>query len=307
MPTILRRPPATRSLAPNAMPCAKVASSLMALLGIASSTVLAGHPVILTNQHVDLRIIDRPGESNRLGLVIRDADSATTHATTNVVLELPLSARMPIPEGFEVFGPVDSPFWILPQSQDPAVLYLGISAEGLPAGTFDPRFQMDLVRVEGPGNFFLWQFDTLGNLVMSMNSRDGISAADSVRPLAGGHEHFNWGFNASGVHDVVFRVSNRLRGTTNVVDSGEVTVRFGVQPYSLELPAIAAVLSAPERTPTVFRCRLSGTPGRSYPVEASTDLKNWEPSGSVTTGPDGSAIIQLPSTSEQRFVRARTP
>ncbi len=268
---------------------------------------MAADPLILTNQHVDLRIIDRPGESNRLGLVIRDGDTGLTYSPTNAVLELTPSTRMPIPEGFEVFGPVDSPLWILPQSQDPDVLFLGMSAAGIPSGIFEPRFQMDLVRVEGPGNFFLWQFDTLGNLVMAMNSRDGISTADSIQPLTGGHEHYNWGFNASGVHDVVFRVTNRLMGTTNVIASGEVAVRFGVQPYSLILPAEAALLSLPERTDTGFQCRVTGTPGRVYPVETSEDLEIWVPSGGVTPGPDGSATFTRTTSANVLFVRTRTP
>jgi len=267
----------------------------------------ATDPVILRNQHVDLRIIDRPGESNRLGLVIRDGDTGTTYLPDEVILELPTTAQIEIPEGFEVFGPPNSPLWILPQSQDPDLLYLGVSAEGIAAGRFDPRFQVDLVRKDGPGDFFLWQFDTVANLVMAMNSRDGVSAADSIRPLTGGHEHFNWGFNASGVHDVVFRVSNRFLGTTNLVDSGEVAVRFGVQPYALVLPSDPALLSVPERTATGFRCRVSGTPGRVYPMETSTDLKNWEPSGNVTTGPDGSALFTTTTSVNPLFVRARMP
>jgi surface-anchored protein len=264
-------------------------------------------PVILRTQHVDLRIVDRPGEPNRLGLVIHNADSSSNLASTNAVLEVPTAARIELPDGFEVFGAAGSPLWILPQSQDPQLMYLGFSAEGIPAGTFDPRFTVSLVRVEGPGDFFVWQFDTLANLVMAMNSRDGVSIDDSFQQLTGGHQHFNWGFNAPGVHDVVLKVSNRLAGTTNVVESDEVTFRFGVEPYTLVTPAIAAVLSAPSWSAERFHCTLSGTPGRPYALETSSDLQNWSHAGEVRPAANGTTAVDLVAAAGHRFLRALTP
>ncbi len=264
-------------------------------------------PIILRTQHVDLRIVDRPGESNRLGLVVHDADSASNLASTNAVLDVPTAARIELPDGFEVFGPVGSPFWILPQSQDPQLMYLGFSAEGVPAGVYDAQFTVNLVRVEGPGDFFVWQFDTFANLVMAMNSRDGISDVDRFRQLIGGHQHFNWGFNATGVHDVVLKVSNRLAGTTNVVTSDEVAIRFGVQPYTLVTPAIAATFSSPSWAADRFRCTLSGTPGRTYALESSTDLQTWSAAGEATPAANGTAAVDIAAATGLRFVRARTP
>jgi len=274
---------------------------------ILATSASAADPVILRNQHVDLRIVDRPGESNRLGLVIHDTDSGTNLASTNAILEIPTAARIELPDGFEVLGPVGSPLWILPQSQDPQLMYLGFSAEGIPAGTFDPRFTVNLVRVEGPGDFFAWQFDTFANLVMAMNSRDGVSNDDSFQQLTGGHQHFNWGFNAPGVHEVVLKVSNRIAGTTNVVECGEVQVRFGVQPYTLVTPAVAAVFSAPSWSADLLHCTLSGTPGRRYALETSSDLQNWTPAGEATPGPTGTTSVHLVATVGHRFLRALTP
>lgn len=272
-----------------------------------ATSASAADPVILRNQHVDLRIVDRPGESNRLGLVVHDADSASNLATTNAVLEVPTAARIELPDGFEVLGPTGSPFWILPQSQDPQLMYLGFSAEGIPAGTFDPRFTVNLVRVEGPGDFFAWQFDTFSNLVMAMNSRDGITDLDRFQQLTGGHQHFNWGFNAPGVHDVTLKISNRLAGTTNVVESDEITVRFGVEPYTLVTPAAVAVLSAPSWSADRFRCTLSGTPGRSYALETSSDLQNWSHAGEVRPAANGTTAVDLVAAAGHRFLRALTP
>jgi surface-anchored protein len=264
-------------------------------------------PIILRTQHVDLRIVDRPGESNRLGLVVHDADSASNLASTNAVLDVPTAARIDLPDGFEVFGPVGSPLWILPQSQDPQLMYLGFSAEGVPTAVYEPQFTVNLVRVDGPGDFFVWQFDTFSNLVMAMNSRDGISDVDRFQQLVGGHQHFNWGFNAPGIHDVVLKVSNRLAGTTNVVTSDEVAIRFGVQPYTLVTPAVAATFSAPSWAGDRFRCTLSGTPGRTYTLEGSPDLLTWSAAGEATPAANGSAAVDIVASAGHRFLRARTP
>jgi len=274
---------------------------------ILATSASAADPVILRNQHVDLRIVDRPSESNRLGLVIHDTDSGSNLASTNAILEIPTAARIELPDGFEVLGPMGSPLWILPQNQDPQLMYLGFSAEGIPAGTFDPRFTVNLVRVEGPGDFFVWQFDTFANLVLAMNSRDGVSIDDSFQQLTGGHQHFNWGFNAPGVHEVVLKISNRLAGTTNVVESDEVTVRFGVEPYTLVTPAAVAVLSAPSWSADRFRCTLSGTPGRPYALETSSDLQNWSHAGEVRPAANGTTAVDLVAAAGHRFLRALTP
>jgi surface-anchored protein len=283
---------------------------LSAFVAIVSClAVWAADPTPLVNSHVDIRIIDRPGESNRLGLVVLDSDSGKTYLPEEAILVAPTAARNEIPPGFEVFGEVGAPLWILPQSQDPALLYLGVSAEELPQGVFSSRFAIELVRVDGPGDFFLWQFDTFSNLVMGMNSRDGISTNDLVRPLLGGHEHFNWGFNASGYYEVVMRVTNSRTNGTNVVfhTSGEIPLRFGVQPYTIPTPAIAATLSRPAWTEGTLTCELTGTPNRAYPLETSEDLIRWTPAGTATPDNAGRAVISLPAAAPGLFLRARTP
>lgn len=285
-------------------------SIFMRLLTSAAMAGLAVHaadPVRLTTAHVDIRIVDRPGQSNRLDLQIVDEDSGITYPSTNAILVLPTSARINIPEGFDVFGPSGSPLWVLPQSQDPSLLYLGISAEGIAGGDLESRFDIQLVDVQGPGHFFVWQFDTFSNLVMAMNSRDGIDDADRVRPLVGGHEHFNWGFTASGYHEISVRISNRIAGSTNVVSSGLIPLRFGVEPYTLPTPAQPATLDAIVGADGLLGLHLTGSPSRSYPIEASTDMANWSGAGSITTDATGTGSLILPADLPQRFFRARLP
>lgn len=289
---------------------ARFRSLLSAFVAVVSCPALwAADPTPLVNSHVDLRIVDRPGESNRLGLVVLDTDTGRRFPAEEAILVAPTAARNEIPPGFEVFGEVGAPLWILPQSQDPALLYIGISAEELPQGTFSSRFAIELVRVDGPGDFFLWQFDTFSNLVMGMNSRDGISTNDVVRPLLGGHEHFNWGFNASGYYEVVVRVTNSRTNGTEVVThtSEEIPLRFGVQPYTIPMPAIAATLSRLAWTGGTLTCELTGTPNRTYPLETSEDLIRWTTAGTATPDNAGKTVVSLSASVPGLFLRARTP
>lgn len=187
--------------------------------------------VSLNNQHVDLRLVYQPSaESNQLALVIRDGDTGTTYNATNVVLTVPDNAKVLLPPGFDVFGNEGDPLWILPQSQDPALLYMGFSAEGIPSVSFNDPAAISLTSIQGPGHFFLWQFDGLSGMRLAMNSRDGLSPEDSTRPITGSHEHFNWGFTTNGIYQVTFQASARRPGDTNDITSIPTTFVFAVEP-----------------------------------------------------------------------------
>ncbi len=193
--------------------------------------------VSLNNQHVDLRLVYQPAaDSNHLALVIRDGDTGTTYNSTNVVLTVPDAAKVSLPPGFEVFGNEGDPLWILPQSQNPLLLYMGFSAEGIPSGSFNSPAAIFLTSIQGPGNLFLWQFDGLSGMRLVMNSRDGLSPEDSTRPITGSHEHFNWGFTTKGLYQVTFQASARRPGDTNDITSMPTTFLFAVEPLPV-LPA----------------------------------------------------------------------
>lgn len=192
--------------------------------------------VQLTNQHVDLRVLYDATATNRLSLVALDEDSHTGHAADETVLIVPETARLALPEGTP-FGAAGAPLWVLPQSQNPALLYLGISAEGIPANTFsNGSLGLQLKSVRGPGNFFLWQASQFGGFDVRMNSADGVGATDATSPLVGSHEHFNWGFTAPGVYQLTFQVTARVAGEATNTTSLETTSRFHVLPLPVTSP-----------------------------------------------------------------------
>jgi surface-anchored protein len=190
-------------------------------------------PARILRGHVDLQTVWTPDVSSGFGslsLALNEEEAGVVHSPSNAVVVVAEAARLSIPDGFEVFGPVGGDLWVLPQSPDPNLPYLGFSAEDLPRDYFGDRMEIRLLSVVGPGSFFLWQSDGFGGIQMAMNSRDGIGASDRVQPLVGGHDHYNFGFTANGVHEVSFEVRGiHSASGTNVVSLPQ-RIRFEVLP-----------------------------------------------------------------------------
>ncbi len=186
---------------------------------------------LLTREHVDLRILYSPTAPEPLGLVMRDEDRGVNHAATNVMLVARDSSRLTLPGGTP-FGDAGQPFWILPQSQNVNLLYLGVSAEGIAAGDFSSPLSIRLKRMQAPPNsyFIVWQAVGPGQFNIRINTRDGLGANDAFTPLLGSHEHFNWGFSSTGVFCLTFQVSGQRPGETRTIESREFTFGFHVQP-----------------------------------------------------------------------------
>jgi len=285
-----------------------LALTLMALLDVVSVYGAAGSErVWLSQDHVDLQIQYHPGAKNELELVLRDRDRATNYAATNVVLVVREGAQTPIPSGFEQFGEPGYPLWILPASQDPGLLFLGISGEGLPLGVFAGPPVIRLREVHAPGWFFLWQFDPSGGLNMVLDTRTGIGPDSLVRPALGGHGHYNWGFSGNGWYEVTFQVEGRLAGASTNLTALPNTLLFAVEPIP-PAPPMAALLSVIGVQNGVLACQLIGTPDQRYRVEHSEDLLHWIPGSVVVAQPDPTPIsVPAPGGASTIFVRAVHP
>jgi surface-anchored protein len=225
----------------------------------------------VVNDHCDLRILYQPLETNALAIVLRDEDQGRDYRTNEVILLVPEEARVSLPAGTP-FGDEGAGFWLLPQGQDPGLLYLGVSAEGVPLGAFGRPFNLRLIRVEGPGDFFAWQAAELGGLSIKMNSRDGIGEDDKTTPIVGSHEHLNWGFTTNGVYHVTFQADGQRVGESTNLVSEPSTFTFHVLP----LPAEPPRLTAPRMVSGgLFTFDLFGGVGTTCRIEFTTDFETW--------------------------------
>jgi hypothetical protein len=183
---------------------------------IASGFNAWGQPYALTNQHCDIRVVYQPDATNQLGLSVRDSDRAITYEPEEVILTATEASRLTLPGDFPPLGQAGAPIWVLPATQDPQLLYLGISGDGIPSGVFDGPVEIRLLATSGPGDFFVWQVGETGALEFQMDTTDGTNELDTIPLYPGGHSHHNWGFTSNGIVTVTFQATaQRVGATTN--------------------------------------------------------------------------------------------
>lgn len=125
------------------------------------------------------------------------------------------------------------PLWVLPGTHSPnsGLPFLGFGAEELtPAEwTGDLRFTLqEVVSPSGRGNFAVYSTDGLGGFEFLMSTaQGGITAADHVKIVAGGHDHFFMSFSEPGTWKVTLAASGQ-HATTGAQVSEPVTFTFEV-------------------------------------------------------------------------------
>jgi surface-anchored protein len=258
----------------------------------------------LMDEHVDLRVLYHPDRTPALELVVRDADQRVVYGSHEVILVAREEARITLPPGFELFGPAGASLWILPQSLDDRLLFLGTSGENLPPQLFPEGLSIQLRAVDGPGSFFAWQATQFGELAVRLNSRDGIDSSDRLTLRAAGHDHYNWAFTAPGIYRIIFQVVGKLFGQTDPAESAETSVTFHVLPLP-EPDSPIRLVAEGFNGQGQFQMTLHAPPERTYRIEASADLSTWQAVLSVTTSTPATAILDADATVHfHRFYRA---
>ncbi len=197
---------------------------------LAQGSLSTNQFAVLTREHTDgLCVLYDNAKSPPLSLVAWQREAGLDLPTNQVILVVKEQARITLPAGTP-FGAAGAPFWILPQSQNPNLLYLGINVGRVPAGIFSGPVAIQLTRFEGPGYFIAWQATAPGQFNIRIDTRDGINATDSFQPLVGAHEHFNWGFSSTGVYCATFQAVGQRIGEATNTTSLESTYLFHVQP-----------------------------------------------------------------------------
>jgi surface-anchored protein len=232
-----------------------------------------GHAVVtLETEHVDLSV-NFSGSlvgsgTNPWLLTVRDEDRRDEFAglramfpdPDQVLLAVADAARVEVPDDprYTAFlGPAGTPMWILPQTQDPSLLYAGMSTEnktsqsgwtgfgvspdfltrGVPSAVFkNNQITLSLDGFSGPGDFYLYSTSAFGDPTIVFNTSNGLDLSDSRLFSPGSHVHFNWAFSEPGEYEVSLRASGTLNAGNQFTESDVTTFRFLVVPE----PAAAA-------------------------------------------------------------------
>ncbi|MGL6074160.1 MAG: choice-of-anchor M domain-containing protein [Fimbriiglobus sp.] len=209
----------------------------------------------LEQGHVDFLSIEferaeSPEEPAKLEFHAHDEESDEEYRLDGTRFIIKPEALIPRPEGsdFDFLGvPSSKSIWMLPQVQDPNLLFGGVGAEEVMGGQLgsytetDDRFdgegefiRVEVVGFEGPGEFSAWVNDSFGQPVVFVQTADGINAkntpSDTFFALPEAHQDMNLAFTEPGQYTLRVKATAYLNDNKlNPVESEVETLRFFVQ------------------------------------------------------------------------------
>ncbi|MGL5860723.1 MAG: TIGR03773 family transporter-associated surface protein [Phycicoccus sp.] len=167
---------------------------------------------ILNLGHVDIASILN---GNKLDTRIKDTTVSSDpiwRDPSETVLQVKPAAKAIIPDlpEYDFLGVAGAPTWILPETQDDALLWPGWSTEAIAESATRDAFSWSLLDSSGPGEFALFQTRVSGKPQVMFNTRDGITAADTSAIPKHSHAHGTWAFSAEGVYCLAFERATSL-------------------------------------------------------------------------------------------------
>ncbi|MFI5845241.1 choice-of-anchor M domain-containing protein [Catenuloplanes sp. NPDC051500] len=173
-------------------------------------------PITLTAGHVDVLDVDYTGGVVTLDLRDGTGSTPVDRNPADVILAVPAAAKTTVPSGtaWSFLGAAGSPVWVLPQSQNPNLLFAGWDTTG---ATGAPALTFRLTGVSGPGRFSVYTTGSFGTPTRLFDSGDGLP--DSLAVPVGTHAHANWAFSAAGTYAVTFEAGGATATYTFQVSS----------------------------------------------------------------------------------------
>jgi surface-anchored protein len=188
-------------------------------------------PHVISAGHADVFEVTVSGSA--LSVQIEDESAVPTvyrnPAQTLLQVKPTAQTSVPSPAGaFSFLGAAGAPVWILPQVQNPTLLWPGTSTERIGAGVLQGNsVTWHIDSVSGPGGFHVYTTNGFG--VPSVIFTSTAAFPQSTTLGVPTHAHHNWAFGATGTYTVAMRATATLAGGTPVT-SGPVTYTFRVGP-----------------------------------------------------------------------------
>jgi surface-anchored protein len=199
------------------------AGALVGVLVATAAPAQAQGQVVISKGHVD--VIGLAYEDGALDLHIHDesVEPGVEREPHEVRFQVPPGAGTTVPAdpSYAFLGAAGAPVWILPQTQNPDLIWAGLGTEEIEPGVF----RNDAVAVTfrflvAPGDLAVYTEDAFGLPAdILVDSGDGLP--DTVTLPAGDHLHANWAFDAPGHYWVLVTASGTLAATGRTVsDAG---------------------------------------------------------------------------------------
>ncbi|MEV6715322.1 choice-of-anchor M domain-containing protein [Lentzea sp. NPDC051208] len=168
-------------------------------------------------------------EDGAFHLHVHDGAAEAEYEPSEVLLVAKSAAKTSVPAdpAYSFLGKTGAPVWVLPQVQDPNLLWPGIATEEIEPGIFtEGTLKLKVECVHGPGDFSIFTTDAVGAPTVLVDSGDGLP--DRIELAAGEHQHANWAFEAAGTYTVTVRAAGVLAATGQKVVSESATYRLKV-------------------------------------------------------------------------------
>ena len=184
--------------------------------------------VTLDRGHVDALAPRLLGD----GLSVHVKDGSTIGAVTwrepaDVEFRITDAARTALPAipALSFLGGAGDRIHLLPQQEQPGVLWIGWSTEELRPADVTGPVTWTLTAVDGPGAFGLFTTGSFGAPTLIFNSTDGLPDTHTV--ALGTHAHANWAFGEPGRYRLDFTVSASRTDGSRLTDTESYTFVVG--------------------------------------------------------------------------------
>ncbi|MFJ6216866.1 choice-of-anchor M domain-containing protein [Streptomyces sp. NPDC092296] len=256
-----------------------------------------GDPVLSERTVIDVGHVDaispRLVGTDFRSLLLDDRDplAPVWRTPESVILHVRPAAALDVaddPDGFAFLGQPGDVLYVIPQTQDPGLIWAGWSTQSF--GPEDVRGDLTLTldRVDGPGQVVLWEWSPFGAPEPVIDGRAGLPASYPVP--ANTHQHANWAFTRPGVYRLTFTWSADLVDGGRVSDSSVYTFAVGdVDTATVTLPPA----DQPDPDPSTSA---PSTPDPAEPDPAEPTPSGPDPSPSGTTAAPSSSPTALPGT-----------
>jgi putative ABC transporter-associated repeat protein len=210
-----------------------VKALVAALLGAAvlvpytSGTEASAGQAVISDGHVDIgpRFVNQDWT-----VQVRDD---TTHPATwrdldDVVLQASDASVLEIPDdpAFDFLGAPGERSWLLPQTQQPGILWPGWSTQDQRvATTIDGEVTWSLHDVQGPGHFTLFLNADFGEPEVLFDSQQPYPQSTDIEPDT--HAHGNWAFSEPGSYLLDISMSTHTKNGQHVRDRGWLRLHVG--------------------------------------------------------------------------------
>ncbi|WP_028193120.1 TIGR03773 family transporter-associated surface protein [Salinispora pacifica] len=207
---------------PLAAPTAPAAAAPAAAAPAAAATEAR---VVVADGHVDMGP-QLSGDNWTIRIKDDRTSPAVWRETADVVLWIKDNAKINVPAGADFLGAQGDPVWLLPQSQQPGIVWPGWNTQhqSVVSGV-KGNVTWTLQGVDGPGRFALFLTGSFGEAEVLFDSAKSLPQQLAV-PL-NTHAHGNWAFSKPGLYRLAVQMSGTTTAGEAVADTKTLTIAVG--------------------------------------------------------------------------------